>query len=84
MMVPINISEGKLEILARTFGCATGSLPFTYLGLPLGITKPKVEDFLPLVNKCERRLASVSTFLSQAGRLEITNTENTVFGEDLR
>jgi hypothetical protein len=74
MMVPINISEGKLELLARIFGCATGSLPFTYLGLPLGITKPKAEDFLPLVNKCERRLASVSTFLSQAERLEITNT----------
>lgn len=56
MMLPINISEEKLDLLARTFGCSKGSLPFTYLGLPLGTTKPKVIDFLPLVNKCERRL----------------------------
>jgi hypothetical protein len=32
-----------------------------------------VEEFLPLVSKCERRLASFSTFLSQAGRLKMTN-----------
>jgi len=53
--------------------CKEGSLPFTYLGLPLGITKPKVEDFLPLVSKCERRLQAISMFLSQEGRLQMTN-----------
>jgi len=72
-MLPINVNEGRFDLLSRTFGCAKGTLPFTYLGLPLGLTKPRVEDFTPLVNKCERRLASVSTFLSQAGRLELTN-----------
>ena len=40
MMVPINISEHKLNLLANTFGCSIGSLPFTYLGLPLSTTKP--------------------------------------------
>lgn len=74
MMVPINISKERFQHLANTFGCAKGTLPFTYLGLPLGTTKPRVEDFLPLVNKCERRLASVSTFLTQAGRLELVNS----------
>jgi len=44
-----------------------------YLGLPLGITKPRIEDYLPLVTKCETRLACTSTILSQAGKLEITN-----------
>ena len=29
---------------------------------------------MPLVNRCERRLVSTSAFLSQAGRLEITNS----------
>lgn len=74
MMVPINITNEKLEHLARTFGCATGSFPFTYLGLPMGITKPRVDDFLPLIRKCERRLNYVFPFLSQAGRLELTNS----------
>jgi hypothetical protein len=73
MMVPINVSEAKLDLLARTFGCSKGALPFTYLGLPLGTTKPVIQDFLPLVGRCERRLAGVSMFLSQAGRLQITN-----------
>lgn len=63
----------KLDHLTRTFGCDKGSLPFTYLGLPLGITKPKLDDFLPMINRCEKRLASVSAYLSQAGRLGLTN-----------
>lgn len=72
-MVPINVDEQKFSDLAATFGCSKGSLPFTYLGLPLSITKPTVADFWPLVTKCERRLVSVSSFISQADRLELTN-----------
>jgi hypothetical protein len=67
MMVPINLSEEKLNHLARTFGCQSGSFPFTYLGMPLGTSRPKVDDFLPLISKCERRLSFVSPFLSLAG-----------------
>ena len=74
MMVPINIYENKFDHLANTFGCSKGSFPFTYLGLPLGLTKPKIDDFQPLVTKCERRLISTSIFLSQTSRLELTNT----------
>ena len=73
MMLPINISGEKLDMLSRTFGCFKGVLPFTYLGLPVGTTKPKIVDFLPLVNKCERRLGGVSSMLNLAGRLQITN-----------
>ena len=40
----------------------------------MGISRPRVDDFLPLINKCERRLSYVSPFLSQAGRLELTNS----------
>jgi hypothetical protein len=72
-MVPINVQQEKFDDLATTFGCAKGTLPFTYLGLPLSISKPTFADFWPLVNKCERRLISISSFLSQAGRLELTN-----------
>ena len=74
VMVPFNTSQEKLDHLARTFNCATESLPFTYLGLPLSLAKPKVIDFSPLVNRCERRLAATSIFLNQAGRLEVTNS----------
>jgi hypothetical protein len=44
-MVPINISEDRFNILANTLGCSKESLPFTYLGLPLSITKPTVAQY---------------------------------------
>ena len=55
-IMPINISEELLAELADSFGCSVGKLPFTYLGLPLGTTKPTVQDLSPLVGLVERRL----------------------------
>ena len=79
MMVPINVDDSKMSSLAQSLGCSIGSLPFTYLGLPLGLTKLKVVDFLPLVTRCERRFTCTSSLLSQAGRLEVTNSIFTSF-----
>ena len=59
MMVLVNVSEQRLQHLANTFGCSTSSLPFTYLGLPLSLTKTTIADFWPLVSKCERRLVNI-------------------------
>ena len=73
IIVPINMDEHRAASLAQAFGCVIGSLPFTYLGLPLGLSKPKVIDCLPLVSKCEKRLTCTSALLSQAGRLEVKN-----------
>lgn len=73
-LLPINISEEKLNHLSRSFGCKTGTMPFTYLGLPVGTTRPSVQDFTPLVTKLERRLSGVSKFLSYHGRLLMVNS----------
>jgi hypothetical protein len=72
-MVPINIFEERLNTLANTLGCSKESLPFTYLGLLLSIAKPSVAHFWPLVSKCERRLVTFSSFLTEAGRLQLAN-----------
>jgi hypothetical protein len=53
-LVPINTYAEKALHLANTIGCSVGSMPFTYLGLPLGTTQPSLEDFLHLINKIER------------------------------
>jgi hypothetical protein len=71
---PINVEQKKMEILANTFGCQIGSFPFTYFGLSMGMNKPKVEDFLPLVQIIERRLMATSNFHTQVGRLEMVNS----------
>jgi hypothetical protein len=54
-----------------TFGCQDGSLPFTYLGLPVETTRPNIEHFEVMVHRVERRLISTSMFLSQADKLEL-------------
>jgi hypothetical protein len=72
IMVPINIDTSKMELLAHMFGCSIGAMPFTYLVLSLGLTKPTVAEFLPLISKCKRRLVSTSIYLSQADRLQMT------------
>jgi hypothetical protein len=73
-MYPINVCPARLEILARTLNCQTGSMPFTYLGVPLGLSKPRICHFLSLIQRIERRLSCTSAILSQAERLELVNS----------
>ena len=73
-LVPINTTEPRALHLANTFGCKVGSMPFTYLGLPLGTTKPTLQEFSPLLSKIERRLTGISNFLSYNGRLILVNS----------
>jgi hypothetical protein len=55
---PINLDATKTAQLAGGFGCPMGSFPFSYLGIPTGISnsKPKNRDFLPLLEKIEKML----------------------------
>jgi hypothetical protein len=69
-MYPINVPQEKLSLLANTFGCDVGSMSFTYLGLPMGTTKPHIEDFTPMMDRVE----TCSTWLSYSGRLEMVNS----------
>jgi hypothetical protein len=48
-------------------------MPFTFLGLPMDSTKPRVEHFAPLMNKDERQLTSISSMLTYAGKLQLVN-----------
>ena len=73
-LVSINVSARKSSLLTQTFGCEVGSMPFTYLGLPLGTTRPTVQEFSPLLTKIERRLSGVSKFLSYQERLIMVNS----------
>jgi hypothetical protein len=73
-MYPINVCPARSEILTRTLNCQTGSMPFTYLGVPLGLSKPRICHFLPLIQRIEGRLSYTSALLSQAGRLEVVNS----------
>jgi hypothetical protein len=72
-LVPINIASDKADHLAKTIACSVASMPVTYLGLPLGTTRPSVEEFFPLVSKIERRMMALSKLLSYQGRIILVN-----------
>jgi hypothetical protein len=72
-LVPINITRQKAQELATIFGCAVASMPFTYLGLPMGTTKPAMTDLLPLVDRIERRVSTTTLVMSHAGKLTYVN-----------
>jgi hypothetical protein len=73
-MIPLNVSDDKIQDLASAFGCQISSMPFTYLGLLMGTTKPHFVDLTPLMDRVERKLVACSSFLSYTGRLEMINS----------
>jgi hypothetical protein len=66
-MFPINLPQEWLNHLVATFNCKIGVFPFTYLGVPLSMNKPTLQDCMPLVSRIERRLVNTSIFLTQGG-----------------
>jgi hypothetical protein len=71
-LLPINISNDKASLLAGLFGCKLESFPFTYLGLPLGLSRPRIRDLGPLYSRINHRLAATASFLSPDGRIMVT------------
>jgi hypothetical protein len=62
----MNVEESKWPSLTNALGCKLVTLPFTYLGLPLGTTGPLVQDLSPILTRLEH--------LTYAGRLILVNS----------
>jgi hypothetical protein len=73
-LIPNNVTQEKTDCLAQTFGCLIGTMPLTYLVLPMGTTKPRTEDLTPMMDRVERNLLGTSTWLSYSGRLKMINS----------
>jgi hypothetical protein len=72
-MIPINVPHDKAMLLSQAFQCHLGAMPFTYLGLPMGTTKPTIKDLSPLIDRIERILSTTSSFLSYGDKLVLVN-----------
>ena len=70
-MIALNMSDEEAARLAAILGCRIGQLPFTYLGLPLGSTRSRIIDLMPVVDNLERRLTASSSMLNQGSRLQL-------------
>jgi hypothetical protein len=82
-LVPLNMTSEKAEIMARVFGCRIQYMSFTYLGIPMGTTRPRVEHFEPIMNRMERQITSLFSAhscrqaqISQLSALCISNIHN--------
>ncbi|KAJ9539461.1 hypothetical protein OSB04_032194 [Centaurea solstitialis] len=67
----------EVEILgwARVVGCGSGSLPFTYLGLPVGVSMKKVSHWEKVISKFKNKLSSWKVkWLSFGGRLSLVKS----------
>ena len=53
-MVPLG--EFNVEVLAKILGCKIGSLPMSYLGMPLGASYKSATIWTLILEKLERRL----------------------------
>ena len=60
--------------IASNFECPVGGMTFTYLGVPLGTSRPTIQDFMPLVCSIERSLSSTLSLMSHAGKLTLLNS----------
>ncbi|XP_023738428.1 uncharacterized protein LOC111886414 [Lactuca sativa] len=66
------VQNCELELVARSFNHSIGSLPFTYLGLPVGASMARVTHWKPIIEKFQAKLSrwKASTLLF-GGRLTL-------------
>jgi hypothetical protein len=68
-MMPINMDEARLIHFSNTIHCTKRKPSIYLLGrLPLGITKPSLEYFLPMAQRVERRLCGIVDFMDYGGK----------------
>jgi hypothetical protein len=68
------MDDEKATHLANTIGCSVGSMSFTYLCLPLGTTRPSVDEFSPFLNRIEKHMMGINKLLSYPGRPFLVNS----------
>ena len=70
-MVPIG-EVNNVHALAKILGCRIGTLPMTYLGMPLGASYKSPTIWNPILEKIERKLAGwKKLYLSKGERLTL-------------
>lgn len=68
----VSCSPVELDTLARGFNCGTGSFPFSYLGLPIGVPMGRTVFWNALIEKFRSRLSKwKAASLSFGGRLTL-------------
>ncbi|GJR92121.1 putative RNA-directed DNA polymerase, eukaryota, reverse transcriptase zinc-binding domain protein [Tanacetum coccineum] len=71
-MYGIGVSSEEIKDMARVTGCALGSLPFIYLGLPIGSNMNLITNWQFMINHFRRRMSTCkANMLSIGGRFTL-------------
>jgi hypothetical protein len=70
----VNVSESFLERACTFLNCRIGTLPFTYLGLPIGANPKSLTTWNPLLSQIRKQLFSWrNKHISLGGRIVMIN-----------
>ncbi|GKC44506.1 putative RNA-directed DNA polymerase [Tanacetum coccineum] len=71
----VGVRNDEIERLANRIGVSPGFLPFTYLGLPVGVNMKKIVCWNGIVEKVKKNLAGwKSKMISYGGRLTLVKS----------
>lgn len=75
IFVPINIPQEQMQLVSEIMGCTRSQFPVQYLGMPLTVSKPTKETFLPLIENIEKKLGGwQGKMISRGGRLQLVQS----------
>lgn len=73
--IPINLEEEESQLAGEIIGFHKTTFPIQYLGMPLTIKRPTRSQFMPLIEKVERKLQSwQSKLISRGGRHQLVKS----------
>nr|GEZ14506.1 RNA-directed DNA polymerase, eukaryota [Tanacetum cinerariifolium] len=68
----VGVSNEDVSSMSRDSGCASGSFPLMFLGLPIGSNMSRINNWKPLIDRFHSRLSSwKANLLSIGGRLTL-------------
>ncbi|MCI00949.1 LINE-1 reverse transcriptase like, partial [Trifolium medium] len=71
----VNVSGEFLGVAERFLHCSRASLPFTYLGLPVGANARSLTTWQPLIDTISRKLGSWNNkWVNMGGRVVLLNS----------
>ncbi|KAE8720088.1 hypothetical protein F3Y22_tig00109919pilonHSYRG00044 [Hibiscus syriacus] len=74
-LIGINVGTDRVEGLAKLCGCDIGSLPFKYLGIPLGADPRLLASWAPIIDRFAQKLTGwKSRTLTFAGRVVLVSS----------
>ncbi|MCH84888.1 LINE-1 reverse transcriptase like, partial [Trifolium medium] len=74
-LVGVNVSQDFMTMACTFLNCSQGSIPFNYLGLPIGANARSLSTWEPLLSKLRKKLKSWGNkFFSLGGRIVLLSS----------